>query len=70
MESAGKRPGRRSARTVLITGGAGFTGSHLAVELSAAGYGVRILGDLEELGRAFELMHGRGDGFVKAPVNP
>lgn len=34
-------------RTVLITGGAGFIGSHLADELLGAGYGVRILDALE-----------------------
>src|SRR5690606_19413952 len=31
---------------VLITGGAGFIGSHLADELLKAGYGVRILDNL------------------------
>ncbi len=34
-------------KTVLITGGAGFIGSHLADELLGAGYGVRILDVLE-----------------------
>ncbi len=34
-------------RTVLITGGAGFIGSHLTDELLAAGYRVRILDALE-----------------------
>src|SRR5436305_7245534 len=33
---------------VLITGGAGFIGSHLADELLAAGYGVRALDNLSE----------------------
>jgi dTDP-L-rhamnose 4-epimerase len=33
-------------RTVLITGGAGFIGSHLARHLLASGYGVRILDPL------------------------
>jgi dTDP-L-rhamnose 4-epimerase len=36
------------AEQVLITGGAGFIGSHLADELLAAGYGVRILDNLVE----------------------
>src|SRR5829696_376929 len=34
--------------TVLITGGAGFIGSHLATELLEAGYRVRALDSLEE----------------------
>jgi dTDP-L-rhamnose 4-epimerase len=33
-------------RTVLITGGAGFIGSHLSDELLAPGYGVRVLDNL------------------------
>lgn len=33
-------------RRVLIAGGAGFIGSHLAVELLAHGYGVRVLDNL------------------------
>jgi dTDP-L-rhamnose 4-epimerase len=36
----------RSVRKILITGGAGFIGSHLADELLAAGYRVRALDDL------------------------
>jgi len=35
-------------KTVLITGGAGFVGSHLADELLARGYRVRILDNLAE----------------------
>lgn len=35
------------AHTVLITGGAGFIGSHLADELLAAGYRVRVLDALD-----------------------
>ena len=44
------------AETVLITGGAGFIGSHLADELLAAGYRVRLLDNLTEQ------VHGRTDG--------
>ncbi|EMG35622.1 nucleoside-diphosphate-sugar epimerase [Desulfocurvibacter africanus PCS] len=36
------------AKQVLITGGAGFIGSHLADELLAAGYAVRVLDNLSE----------------------
>ncbi|MBN9161646.1 MAG: GDP-mannose 4,6-dehydratase, partial [Myxococcales bacterium] len=35
-----------SRETVLITGGAGFIGSHLADELLARGYAVRALDNL------------------------
>src|SRR5215216_379394 len=34
------------SKKVLITGGAGFIGSHLADELLANGYGVRVLDNL------------------------
>jgi dTDP-L-rhamnose 4-epimerase len=37
-----------SARSVLITGGAGFIGSHLARHLLSAGYRVRVLDSLVE----------------------
>jgi uncharacterized protein YbjT (DUF2867 family) len=40
--------------TVLITGGAGFIGSHLADELLRGGYGVRILDSL------VDQVHGKG----------
>lgn len=36
----------KSIRNVLITGGAGFIGSHLSDELLARGYAVRVLDDL------------------------
>jgi dTDP-L-rhamnose 4-epimerase len=35
------------ARTILITGGAGFIGSHLAREFLSAGYQVRVLDNLD-----------------------
>src|SRR4051794_40931614 len=35
------------ARTALITGGAGFIGSHAALELLARGYRVRALDNLD-----------------------
>jgi dTDP-L-rhamnose 4-epimerase len=41
-----KNKGSNLVRTVLITGGAGFIGSHLADELLGAGYGVRALDNL------------------------
>lgn len=44
-------------KTVLITGGAGFVGSHLADELLAAGYHVRVLDNLTEQ------VHGKGARF-------
>lgn len=37
----------RGAGTVLITGGAGFVGSHLADELLCHGYRVRVLDNLD-----------------------
>lgn len=37
-----------SVETVLITGGAGFVGSHLADQLLARGYNVRVLDNLAE----------------------
>jgi dTDP-L-rhamnose 4-epimerase len=42
----GKENGTGSGKTVLITGGAGFVGSHVADELLAHGYRVRALDNL------------------------
>lgn len=47
----------RHPATVLITGGAGFVGSHLADELLERGYRVRALDNLTEQ------VHGAGAGF-------
>jgi nucleoside-diphosphate-sugar epimerase len=55
-----------SARTALVTGGAGFIGSHLTDGLLAAGWRVRVLDDfssgreanLEAAGDAIELVRG------------
>lgn len=46
-----------SPATVLITGGAGFVGSHLADELLDSGYRVRVLDNLTEQ------VHGAGEEF-------
>src|SRR4051812_26143125 len=42
-----QRRGSHLMQKVLITGGAGFIGSHLADELLAHGYEVRVLDSLE-----------------------
>ena len=47
-------------RTVLVTGGAGFIGSHLVDTLLAAGYRVRVLDDLST-GKRENLAHCAGE---------
>jgi dTDP-L-rhamnose 4-epimerase len=48
--------------TVLITGGAGFIGCHLASALLARGYHVRVLDSL------IEQVHARNDGALQLPA--
>ena len=60
------------AERVLVTGGAGFIGSHACVELLTAGWDLTVVDDLsnssrEALRRAEELA-GRGLRFVKGDV--
>lgn len=45
--SGNKEESKDMEKTALITGGAGFIGSHVADELLAAGYRVRALDILE-----------------------
>lgn len=55
--------------TILVTGGAGYIGSHTAVELLASGHDVVILDDLsnasEEAVRRIEQVSGRSVRFVR-----
>lgn len=59
-------------KKVLITGGAGFIGSHLADELAARGYSVRVLDNLSEQihGKNMQTPHYRHDSieFIKGDV--
>jgi len=60
------------AKTVLVTGGAGYIGSHTCVELLDAGYGVVVVDNLcnssEEALRRVREITGRDLAFVKADV--
>ncbi|CAG1004050.1 partial UDP-glucose 4-epimerase, partial [Myxococcaceae bacterium] len=47
---------RTNGRVALVTGGAGFIGSHLADGLVAAGWRVRVLDDFSS-GRKENLAH-------------
>ncbi len=47
-----------AAQRILVTGGAGFVGSHVVDELVAAGYEVRVLDSLHELA------HGREPDYL------
>ncbi len=53
-------------RRVLIAGGAGFIGSHLAVELLARGYGVRVL---DNLSPQVHGPHGRPPAYLDPRVD-
>jgi UDP-glucose 4-epimerase len=59
--------------TVLVTGGAGYIGSHTCVELLAAGYEVVVLDDLSnsspEALRRVESIAGRTLTFVEGSIN-
>ncbi len=60
------------AERVLVTGGAGFIGSHTCVELLAAGWDVTVVDDLSnssrEALRRVEELAGRGLRFVEGDV--
>ena len=60
------------AKTILVTGGAGYIGSHTVVELCSAGYDVVILDNLSnshiESVRRVERIVGRSIPFIKADV--
>ena len=55
-------PGNGHGRMALVTGGAGFIGSHLAEALLATGYRVRVLDDLST-GRRDNLPSRQSDDF-------
>jgi UDP-glucose 4-epimerase len=58
--------------TILVTGGAGYIGSHTVVELQAAGYGVVIVDNLVNSNSAvlqrIEVISGKAPVFVQADV--
>lgn len=56
------------SKHVLITGGAGFLGSHVADELLSAGYRVRVFDNLEYLARGRERLAIRLDPLVELVV--
>lgn len=66
------RPGPAPARTVLITGGCGYVGSHVAAELLAHGHRVVLVDNLsnshEAVVGAIERSTGRSPGFRLADV--
>ena len=57
-------------KKVIVTGGAGFIGSHLAEELAKRGYHVTILDDLStgKLVNIEELMAKKAVSFVKGSI--
>ena len=51
-------------KNILITGGAGFIGSNLAVKLTARGYNVTVIDDLNRQ------IHGDNPEFTSPLFNP
>ncbi len=60
------------SKSILVTGGAGFIGSHTVIELLAAGYAVTVIDNLsnssEEALRRVEKISGKRPEFVKGDV--
>jgi len=67
-----RKPGKEGNMAVLVTGGAGFIGSHTCVELLEAGYGVVVVDNLsnssEEAIRRVEEITGKSITFYKADL--